>query len=214
MWPRARRLPDPPEAASFVWHRTGELDHGGTTSAVAHDTSAPRVDVEQVARDAFERGRAEGYAAGVAAEADRARPERARLVTSVDTLAAARGEMVRATEHQMVELALAVARRIVQREVSLDRDLLVSMAHVALQRLEQGVAATVRFNPDDYASTIAAQTTRWAGLPVTVVPDPGLPRGECRVDSAFGRVQAGVEAQLQEVGLALLGTPLPEADAA
>lgn len=213
MWPRARRLPDPPEAAGFVWHRTGEPARD-TLAAQPHEGSGTRVDVEQVAREAFERGRVDGYAAGVAAEADRARAELGRLVTSLDALAAARGEMVRATEHQMVELALAMARRIVQREVSLDRDLLVSMAHVALQRLEHGVAATVRFNPEDYASTIAAQTKRWAGMPVTVVPDSELARGECRVESAFGRVQAGVEAQLQEVGLALLGAPLPDAHAA
>ncbi len=214
MWPRARRLADPPEALSFVWHSAGEASRDTPAAAHAHEAAGPRVDVEQVAREAFDRGRSEGYASGVAAEADRARAELARLVTSLDALAAARGEMVRATEHQMVELAIVIARRIVQREVSLDHDLLVSMAHVALQRLEQGVAATVRFNPEDYASTIAAQTKRWAGMPVTVVPDNDLPRGACRVESAFGRVEAGIEAQLQEVGLALLGTPIPDANAA
>jgi len=212
MWPRARRHAEPPEAPAFIWHSTDQRHEAAVPHA--HEAAGPRIDVEQITRDAYERGLADGHAAGTAAEVERGRAEFARLLTSLDSLAAARGEMIRATEHQMVELALAVARRIVQREVSLDRDLLVSMAHVALLRLEQGVAVTIRFNPDDYASTIASQTRRWAGMPVTVAPDGNLARGECRVESAFGRVEAGVEAQLQEVGLALLGTPIPEADAA
>jgi flagellar assembly protein FliH len=212
MWPRARRLPEPPEATSFIWGSPGE--QAAAPAPHAHDVPVHGVDVDQVAREAYDRGVNEGYANGVAAESERASAALARLLVSLDALAAARGDMIRATEHQMVELALAVARRIVQREVRLDRDLLVSMAHVALQRLEHGVAVTVRFNPEDYTATIASQTARWAGMPVTVVPDSSLPRGEVRVDSAFGRVEAGVEAQLQEVGLALLGAPIAGADAA
>lgn len=209
MLPRARRLADHQDAAAFVWQMGGDLT--ATVLAPSAPDAAPRIDAEQIAREAFERGFAEGREVGTAAEAERARAELARLVISLDELAAARSDMIRATEHQMVELALAISRRIVQREVSLDRDLLVSMAHVALQRLEQGAAVTVRFNPDDYASTVAAQTTRWAGTPVTVTPDNAVPRGGCRIESTFGRIDAGVEAQLQEVGLALLGTPLAEA---
>jgi len=214
MWPRARRLPEPRDVPAFVWHSASEPGRENVPAPHSQESAGPRVDVEQISREAYDRGLADGRVAGTAAEAERARAELARLVPSLDALAAARGEMIRATEHQMVELALAVARRIVQREVSLDRDLLVSMAHVALLRLEQGVAVTVRFNPDDYASTIASQTKRWAGMPLTVVPDGSLARGECRVESAFGRVDAGVEAQLQEVGLALLGTPVADAHAA
>ena len=43
--------------------------------------------------------------------------------------------MIHQTERQMVQLALAVARRVVHREVSLDPDLLIAMARVALERL-------------------------------------------------------------------------------
>ncbi len=39
-----------------------------------------------------------------------------------------RTDMIRQTERQMVHLALAIARRILQREVSLDPDLLLAMA--------------------------------------------------------------------------------------
>lgn len=210
---KARRLAQPPDVPVYSWVRTETAADVPMTVASADAPGLTQADLEQIAREAFDRGFAEGRDVGAASEAERARAELARLVTSVDQLATARSEMIRATEHQMVELALAIARRIVLREISLDRDLLVAMAHVALQRLEHGAAVTVRFNPDDYSATIAAQTARWAGMPVTVTPDGSVPRGGCRIESTFGRVDAGIDAQLQEVGLALLGAPVAEADA-
>ena len=52
-----------------------------------------------------------------------------------------RAEMIHQTERQMVQLALAIARRVVHREVSLDPDLLLAMARVALERLGETRAA-------------------------------------------------------------------------
>lgn len=212
MWPRARRLETAPETRPFVWAQDLQASEPEfvQTGGHSHDPSHPAVDLGQVEQDAFNRGYAEGERAGAAAVAGRFDADLLRLTDSLDRLASARADMIRATERQMVELALAIARRIVLREVGLDRDLVVSMAHVALQRLEPGAEVTVRLNPDDYAVTVAAQTARWAGTPVTVVPDGSVPRGGCIAESAFGRVDAGVDAQLQEVALALLGAPEAE----
>ncbi len=208
MWPRARRLSESAEVPVFVWARATqdsapEPPLGGSGADLTHAA----VDLEQIERDAYRRGFSEGEAAGVSAEVRRQDAALVRLGASLDQLASARAEMIHATERQMVELALAIARRIVLREIGLDRDLLVAMAHVALQRLERGATVTVRLNPADYAVTVEAQTARWAGSPVTVSPDQMIPRGGCRIESAFGHVDAGVDAQLQEVGLALLGAP-------
>ena len=48
-----------------------------------------------------------------------------------------------------------------------------------------------------------------AGAPlggqVTIAADPRVPRGGCRVESEFGDIDAGVDAQIQEMARALLG---------
>jgi flagellar assembly protein FliH len=105
----------------------------------------------------------------------------------------------------MVQLALAVARRIVQREISLDQDLLVAMARVALERLGESARVTVRLNPEDYEITVAARAAQFTGTNVTVVADARVSRGGCRVESDFGAMDAGADAQIQEIARALLG---------
>ena len=64
---------------------------------------------------------------------------------------------------------------------------------------------TVRLHPDDYAAAGAARVAQLAGSNVTIVADAHLSRGGCRIESDMGMLDAGVDAQLQEVARALLG---------
>ena len=116
-----------------------------------------------------------------------------------------KARLVYQTERQVVQLALAIARRVILREVTLDPDLVGAITHVALERLGDASPATIRLNPEDYAAVSAHRGEHWAGTNVSVVPDPALPRGGCLVESAFGVVDASVDAQLGELETALLG---------
>ena len=54
-----------------------------------------------------------------------------RVAQTIEELAQLRRTIMRETERQMVQLALALARRVVLRELSLDPDLVAALAHVA-----------------------------------------------------------------------------------
>ena len=84
------------------------------------------------------------------AAATRAEAMLRRLGQTIEELGELRNEMIHRTERQAVQLVLAIAERIVQREVTLDRTLLLGMARVALDRLGEYGSATIRLNPDDY----------------------------------------------------------------
>lgn len=170
-------------------------------AAEAVDLEARRAAVE---RDAFAKGFAQGEKAGAEAAGKRAEVMLRRLTETLEELTSLRAQMIHQTEHQMVELALAVARRVVHREISLDRDLLVAMARVALDRLGESARVTVRFNPEDF-EIIAASADHWSGTNVTVVADARISRGGCRVESDLGVMDAGVDGQIQEIARALLG---------
>jgi flagellar biosynthesis/type III secretory pathway protein FliH len=105
----------------------------------------------------------------------------------------------------MVKLALAIARRVIGREVSLDQDLLLAIARVALERLGESARITVRLHPDDFEATAAARAAQWSSRSVEVVADPIVGRGGCRIESEFGLIDAGIDAQIQEIARALLG---------
>jgi len=160
---------------------------------------------DAIERDAFSKGFSQGERAGAEAAAKRGEAMLRRLTDSIEELATLREQMIHQTERQMVQLALAIARRVVHREISLDQDLLVAMARVALERLGENAQVTVRLNPEDFEATAAARSAQWTGTHVTVVADARVGRGGCRVESEFGAMDAGADAQIQEIARALLG---------
>jgi flagellar assembly protein FliH len=156
-------------------------------------------------RDAFATGYAQGERAGMEAGNKRAEAMLRRLAATLEELGALRQTMIRQTEQQMVELALAIARRILRREVMLDGDLILAMARVALDRLGEAASATIRLNPEDYAQTLQRHGDNPIGSRVRIIADPAVSRGGCLVESEFGFIDAAVEAQFDQVMRALIG---------
>src|SRR4029453_5661560 len=83
--------------------------------------SADQMDTAAIERDAFTKGYAQGERAGLDAAATRADAMLRRLAQTIEELGELRNEMIHRTERQAVQLVLAIAERIVQREPTLDR---------------------------------------------------------------------------------------------
>jgi flagellar assembly protein FliH len=162
-----------------------------------------------IERDAFVKGYAQGEKAGLEAGAKRTDAVLRRLGETIDELAGLRRQILHHSEQQLVQLALALARRVVRRELAADDELLEALARVALERLGEARPATIRLNPEDFARAAAGRLEQWAAAHVSVVSDPSVSRGGCIVESPFGFVDAGIEAQLQELAGALLESSQP-----
>lgn len=206
---RARRVIQTLPVAPFAWGGAYQTAPMPSASMPAQEPP-PDLEMRQsqlaaLERDAFAKGFAQGERAGLEAAGQRGEAMLRRLTETLGELTVVRDRMIHQTERQMVELALAIAKRIVNREVAIDRDLLIAMARVALDRLGEAAHITVRLSPDDFAVTGAAQMAQLTGSNVEVVADARISRGGCRVDSDLGVLDAGIEAQLQEVARALLG---------
>ena len=162
----------------------------------------PRPSFAELEREAFTKGYAQGERAGAEAAAHRGEATLRRLAQTIDELAGLRSELLHKTERQVVELALAIAGRVLRRELSFDRELLIAMARVALERLGENTSATIRLNPEDYI-VIGAQAHLGDSAVVQVVSDPLVSSGGCLVQSDFGLIDAGIDAQLGEMASAL-----------
>ena len=169
------------------------------------EPSSESAQLAELEREAFAKGFAQGERSGQEAADQRGEAMLRRLTETLQELTQLRSQMIHQTERQMVELALAVARRVVHREVSLDPDLLIAMARVALDRLGEAAQITVRLNPDDYRITGAARVEQLNASNVTVVADGRIARGGCRVESEMGILEPGIDAQIHEIAQALLG---------
>lgn len=169
------------------------------------ETPLPTPDrIAAIEREAFDRGYADGEHAGEAAAAVRADAALARLTGTIEDIAALRGGIMRRSERDMVRLAVVMAERVLRREIDLDRELLVVMARTAIERLGTQTVATIHINPVDHEVVLARRQHDF-GTAVSLVADPTVARGGCQVRSAFGTIDAGIEAQIGELSRALLG---------
>jgi flagellar assembly protein FliH len=214
---KARRIAGGTTVEAFAWKAASPGAERAVeplfaeASAGAVSPAAPAFDMAQhqarlaaLERDAFAKGYEQGERAGAEAGAKRAEAMLRRLADTIQELAEVRRTMIRETERQMVQLAMAIARRVVRREVAIDSDLTLTMARVALERLGDSTAVTIRLHPDDFEATCRQREALFAGSHVTVAPDSAVSRGGCLVQSDFGYVDASVDAQFQELARALL----------
>jgi flagellar assembly protein FliH len=129
---------------------------------------------------------------------ERIAAEREQVMRTCDEFRRERDAYFAAVEIQVVKLALAIAARVLQREVKLDPLLLQGVVKVALGMVVEGSGTVLRVPVQDVEA--------WRGLreshesfAVEVSGDARLAAGECVLETRMGRVELGVSAQLEEV---------------
>jgi flagellar assembly protein FliH len=201
------------DARPYEWFGSGIVPLAAPIPQSIEPDEPPEEEVAQVSgprlaeieHDAFAKGFEHGERAGVEAAGSEARGLLQRLAASIEELSATRETMIRRTERQVVELAMAIARQMLQREITVDRGLLLAMARVALDKLGDHEAATIRLHPDDYAIVNSSADREWASDQVSIVADSAVARGGCLVQCDAGLMRVGLESQFNELARTLLG---------
>jgi len=151
-----------------------------------------------------ERGREEGrqaerevQAAARSVEGERLKQELAGLVKRFEE---AREQYLRAAEHEVVKLALAVAARILRREAQMDPLLLTGAVRVALGQMAASseVRLLVPASEQEMWTEAIAHLPNLAVKPEVAAGD-GMRLGDCVIESKVGRVELGVRSQLREI---------------
>ena len=156
----------------------------------------------------YEAGREKGRAEGRQAEKDAQAPqqkaaEERRMRQAADLIASfaeERDRYLSAVEHEVVELALAVAARILRREAQMDPLLLTGAVRVALGQLSGSTQVRLRVPPgelDLWTETIAL-LPNLAVKPAVLAGD-GMRVGDCVIETDLGSVDLGIRSQLGEI---------------
>jgi flagellar assembly protein FliH len=152
---------------------------------------------EQAAREA---GRQEGEARARAGFEQQLLVLRGSLLQAVTGFAGERTTYFERVEFEVVALALAIARKILHREATVDPLLLAGIVRVALEKLENGTQVTVRVAPPQVSDwrTYFARTMDEHSVP-ELVEDASLPPGQCVLKTSLGTTCLGLEVQLKEI---------------
>jgi flagellar assembly protein FliH len=156
-------------------------------------------------RRVHEQARAEGHAEGRAAGIEEARcslaSASAALGEALRETEAMREQLAAAIEHDAVELALALAGKILAGALQARPELVVEVVQGALRRVSAQRNLVVLVNPADLETVTAAigdLQSQANGLELCdMQPDQRVPLGSVIVRTADGEVDAGIETQLE-----------------
>ena len=104
-------------------------------------------------------------------------------------------------ERAAVQLATAIAERIIRREVEHKPEIPLELVRESLELAAGSSTLRVLLNPKDHETLqpkAQALVRDMTGLGACeIVPDPNVTPGGCRVETAFGTIDQQIEAQLQ-----------------
>jgi flagellar assembly protein FliH len=154
---------------------------------------------EEQLRQARETGYREGEAAATQAARSKLDAAVDHLGSSIRELAGYRGRLRKDAERDLVGLSLAIARRILRREVNLDPEAVLGIVKAALEKLDAREVYRVRLHPEDVGLLGRHMEPVGLGRNVELAADPSISRGGAVVETTRGALDATIEGQLQEI---------------
>ena len=151
---------------------------------------------QQAYDEAFEKGKADGIAAGQAEVAERA----ARYDQLLKALCEPFDQLDESVEEQLVELSIALVKQLFRREIKLNPSHVIGVVREAIQALPIACRnVQVHLHPDD-ATLVRESLTPAEGEPAwSLVEDPLTARGGCRVTTDSSQIDATAESRLHAV---------------
>ncbi len=158
---------------------------------------------EEAVRQAHQRGFLEGQAAARAKYEEVINSVPKELARTVAGLSQLRGTIYREARKDLVDLSLMIARRILHRELLVAPDVLQGILGVVLEKLDRQEVHRVLVHPSMVESieTELKRTAHHRGI--KVMADPSLDTGACIFETSRGKIDAGLESQLAEIGRGL-----------
>jgi len=163
---------------------------------------APACIPEEEAERRIQQAHAEGMKIGrQQAEADFAKVSEA-LAQALLATGSLREQIMHEAEEDLLKLSVLIARKVMMREFACDPGIMAGLVQSAVELASDGAEIVVRLNPEELA--VVAGSREFEALSgdkrrVTLKGDPAVGRAGCVVETVRGNIDAGVDAQLDEI---------------
>lgn len=162
-----------------------------------------RAEVERVSRERYE----EGFGDGVKSKEAEAREAVERLAAVHDSLKQERHQVLMEAESLVIDLALALARRVTGVQAEVDRKVLVKVMRTALEhmadrdnlviKVHQGDLQVARRYADHWVARVAADAV------IRIVASQDVERGGCMIEGREESIDARLGEQINVIEAAL-----------
>ncbi|MGB6385669.1 MAG: FliH/SctL family protein [Terriglobales bacterium] len=201
-----------PEALPFAYAEAG-LSSGGPGATDAGQSNAGQSVAGQSSDERSRRQHAEVFEQGRQSAQQQLRSEfdialaknREQISYALGQFTLERQNYYRRIEGEVVELAIAIARKILHREVQIDPQALAGIVRVTLEKLDTGAKVNLHVNPKEAADWRHYFACRMEDIPAPDIhEDLAIAFGECRIETSLGSTEVGLQSQLKEIETGLL----------
>jgi len=162
---------------------------------------------EEREREAYERGIEEGSRRTTALLQEqysvRMEEEAQKVNALMDSIQRVLVHQSAATEQALFRFALGVAEQIIRREVSQDKDILLSIMKDGIRKIVGVERMKIRVNPADleyvHEKKQTIQSVSDSLREIVFDGDPSVEPGSCAIESDIGNVDARIVSQLEQV---------------
>jgi flagellar assembly protein FliH len=148
-----------------------------------------------------QKGSWQGESAQVETYEQKVEATMSRYAESIIEVGRLRSSLHMQVEHEVVKIALEVAKKIIYWEVKEDREIIQTLVRVVLGHIAEKSAVTIRLNPIDYDYLLErrAELSLVEGQGITLLADQSIERGGCLIQNDCGDIDAYIEEKLREV---------------
>jgi flagellar assembly protein FliH len=175
----------------------------GKNMGNAGDPEVTERKAEHIERKAYREGFSKGEKEGLASGTKKLEPVLRNFRQALMELEQIKKKLYEKAEKDAIELALAVAEKIVCREVSTRQDTVLNVIKAALSKVRDSEKIKIKINPTDLAYLKEPETPLTDFLPksenITLEGDENIHMGGCIIETGFGDIDARIDRQLQLV---------------
>lgn len=192
------------EAGHALASRNPESSFRAELEAVQTELMRVRGQAEDASNSSYKTGFDDGFRQGLAQNQAELDGFRAQISTALRSAEAARRELLEQSDMELVKLSVAIAEKILNRQIQIDSDALQGLVQTALARLAGKTIQVLRIHPADRAIVEKELLSLGPRRAIRIDDDSSLSRGALIFDTDFGSFDCSVSTQLSEIETGLV----------
>lgn len=180
-----------------------DLSHNNVIRKLEIKEEDIQAKIKTLENKGYEKGYALGYEKGTKDGEKEIALKIERLEGIIKELEGFKTKMLNKLLPQIIDISMEVARKIIHKEIELDKNIVMYVAQDAIKKIEESEEdIVIKVNPLDYEVIIAniGLLKEQSGLKnIVVEPQPTISPGGCYIETRTGEIDARIEEQLKEV---------------
>lgn len=165
-------------------------------------------DTEEIERKAYADGYAKGEKEGLDAGMRKAVEVTGRLENILKEMQGIWANLIATYEKEIIRMVGRAAEKVVYGQVAVDHEVVKRTILHAFELVSAPVDVTIEINPEDYEYIDAAKDDFLEQVRslknISLLSDPEVSRGGCRIDTRSGIVDGGIETRLDAIRRSLI----------